>query len=99
MGRMSDPSERLEPKLRASALMVLRRHNIAEDDLQLEKNEPKDPPSCLIKGHRVRIHVDDGSAAFTVRAGRWRGARPDYVTTGAFIAAFEEALDHALAGR
>jgi len=46
----------------------------------------------------VRIYVDDGSAEFNVRAGRWRGARGDYPTAGAFLAAFEEALHSALTG-
>lgn len=84
--------ERLEPRLRESALMVARRHGVAEDELQLEMNEPGKPASCLIKGHRVRIHVDDRSAAFQVRAGRWSAARADYPTTGSFISAFEDAL-------
>lgn len=91
--------ERLEPKLRESALFVLRRHHVSQDDLQLEENEPGKPASCLIKGHRVRIHLDDRSAAFQVKAGRWSGARPDYPTAGAFIADFERELDEALSGR
>jgi hypothetical protein len=90
------PTERLEPKLRESALMVLRRHGIGEDDLRLEENEPGQPPSCLIRGHRVRVHVDDRAATLNVRTGRWSGARADYPTPGAFIAAFEEALHDAL---
>ena len=93
---METLSERLEPKLRDRALMVLRRHNIFEGDLQLEESEPGHPPSCLIRGHRVRIQTDDHSAAFKVRAGRWSGARADFPTTGAFLAAFEEALNEAL---
>jgi hypothetical protein len=94
---MEKTTVRLEPKLRDSALIVLRQHGIAEDDLQLEMNEPGDPPSCLIRGHRVRIEVNDGSAAFKVHAGRWSGARVDFPSTGAFIAAFEEALNDAFA--
>lgn len=94
---MNFPTDRLEPRLRASALTVLRRHGIAEDELELVKNEPGEPASCLIKGYRVRIEVDDGSAVFAVRAGRWRGARGDYPTTGAFVDAFENALHAALA--
>ena len=93
---METRSERLESKLKDSALMVLRRFGIAEDELQLEDNEPGKPPSCLIRGHRVRIHVDEKSAAFTVRTGRWSGARVDFPTAGAFIAAFETALIDAL---
>jgi hypothetical protein len=89
--------ERLEPKLRESALIILRQHGIAGDDLQFEPNEPGEPASCLIRGHRVRIEVNDGSAAFKVHAGRWSGARVDFPTTGAFIAAFEEALSDAFA--
>lgn len=86
----------LEPRLRETALVVLRRHRYGEDDLQLEANEPRQPPSCLIRGHRVRVHVDESSAAFTVRSGKWSGRRDDYPTTGAFLAAFEDALHGAL---
>jgi len=93
---MTTSLERLEPRLRESALIVLRRHQIGEDDLQCEANEPHEPPSCLIRGHRVRVHVDDGSAEFRVRAGQWSGRRADYPTAGAFIAAFEDALNGAL---
>jgi hypothetical protein len=93
---METTTERLEPKLRESALMVLRRHGIGEDDVRLEENEPGNPASCLIRGHRVRVHLDDRSAAFQVRAGRWSGARVDFPTAGSFIAAFEEALQDAL---
>jgi hypothetical protein len=93
---MTFSRERLEPRLRETALIILRRHEIGEDDLQLEKNEPHEPPSCLINGHRVRVHVDEGSAAFRVRSGRWSGRRADYPTAGAFVAAFEEALHGAL---
>jgi hypothetical protein len=89
--------EALEPRLRDSALIVLREHGIGEDDVQLERNEPGHPPSCLIRGHRVRVEVNDLSAAFKVHAGRWSGARADFPTTGAFIAAFEEALKDAFA--
>ena len=95
---MTFSSERLEPRLRETALIILRRHNIGEDDLQLEKNEPHEPPSCLIRGHRVRVHVDEESAAFRVLSGRWSGRRADYPTAGAFVAAFEEALHGALSG-
>ncbi len=95
---MTFSSERLEPRLRETALIVLRSHDIGEDDLQLEKNEPHESPSCLIQGHRVRVHVDEGSAAFRVRSGRWSGRRADYPTAGAFVAAFEEALHGALSG-
>ncbi len=98
MTRLVTSAERLEPRLRETALIVLRRHSIGEDDVQLEANEPHEPPSCLILGHRVRVQVDDGSVAFRVRAGRWSGRRADYPTAGAFVAAFEEALDGALSG-
>lgn len=89
----------LEPRLREAALVVLRRHGIDEADLQLESNEPHQPPSCLIRGHRVRVEVDDGSVTFRVMAGRWSGRRADYPTAGAFVAAFEEAMNGALSGR
>ncbi|MDE2140798.1 MAG: hypothetical protein KGL74_03725 [Elusimicrobia bacterium] len=95
---MTSSVERLEPRLRDTALIILRRHHIGEDDLQLEANEPHEPPSCLIRGHRVNVHVDDDSAAFRVRSGRWSGRRADYPTAGAFLAAFEEALHGALSG-
>ena len=79
--------------------MVLRRHGMGEDDVQLEENKPGHPAYCLIKGHRVRIHVDDQSVAFHVKAGRWSGARRNFPTTGSFIADFEAALHNALSGR
>lgn len=93
---METSSERLEQKLKDSALILLRRFSIGEDELQIEHNEPGKPVYCLIKGHRVRVHVDDRSAQFHVRAGRWSGARVDFPTAGSFIAAFEEALRGAL---
>lgn len=95
---MAIPVERLEPRLRESALIMLRRHGIGDGDLQFEANEPHEPPFCLIRGHRVRVEINDDSAAFRVLAGRWSGRRGDYPTTGAFLAAFEEALHAALAG-
>jgi hypothetical protein len=94
---MTSSTEGLEPRLRETALIVLRRHGVGEDDLQLEPNEPHQPPSCLIRGHRVRVEVDDGSVAFRVLSGRWSGRRADFPTAGAFVAAFEEALHAALA--
>ncbi len=90
--------EGLEPRLREAALIVLRRHHLGEGDLRLEENEPHEPPSCLIRGHRVRVEVNDDSVAFRVLSGRWSGRRADYPTAGAFIAAFEEALQDALLG-
>jgi len=93
---MTFPGERLEPRLCETALIVLRRHHIGEDDLRLSKNEPHEPPSCLISGHRVRVEIDDGSVAFRVMSGRWSGRRADYPTAGAFVAAFEEELNGAL---
>jgi len=93
---MTTSGERLEPRLRETALIVLRRHHIGEDDLQVSKNEPHEPASCLIRGHRVRVEVDDGSVAFRVMSGRWSGRRADYPTAGAFVAAFEEELNGAL---
>jgi hypothetical protein len=95
---MTSSGQSLEPRLRESALIVLRRHNMGEGDLQLEINEPHEPPSCLIRGHRVRVQLDGGSAVFRVRSGRWSGQRADYPTAGAFVAAFEEALSGALSG-
>lgn len=95
---MKISGEHLEPRLRESALVILRRHSIGEDDLQLEPNEPHEPPFCLIRGHRVRVEVTDDSVSFRVLAGRWSGRRADYPTVGAFIAAFEEALHGALSG-
>ena len=95
---MTSSTERLESRLRETALIILRRHHIGEDDLRFEENEPHEPPSCLIRGHRVHVHVDDGSAAFRVLSGRWSGRRADYPTAGAFIADFEEALNVALSG-
>jgi hypothetical protein len=95
---MASSIERLEPRLREAALVTLRRHDIGEGDLQFEANEPHEPPSCLIRGHRVRVHVDGESAAFRVLSGRWSGRRADYPTAGAFVAAFEEALHGALSG-
>jgi hypothetical protein len=95
---MTSAAERLLPRLRETALILLRRHHIGEDDLRFEENEPHEPPSCLIRGHRVNVHVDDGSASFRVKAGRWSGRRGDFPTAGAFVAAFEEALNDALSG-
>ncbi|MEQ1917722.1 MAG: hypothetical protein ABL955_00870 [Elusimicrobiota bacterium] len=94
---MTTTTERLESRLRESALIMLRRHGFSEGDFQLEPNEAGQPPSCLIRAHRVRIQVDELSAAFKVRAGRWSGARVDFPTAGAYIASFEEALHDAFA--
>ena len=52
--RVEGLSEKLEGKLRDSALMVLRRHGIAEDELQLEPNEPG-------KGYEFVNEVTGGS--------------------------------------
>jgi hypothetical protein len=90
-------AERLLSKLEDSAFVVLRRHGIAEDELQLECAEPGKTPYLLIRGHRIRVHVDGRSAAFAAKAGRWSGARADYPTAGSFVADFEEALHRALA--
>lgn len=95
---MPSSADRLEPRLRETALIVLRRHHIGDDDVRLEPNEPHEAPFCLISGHRVRVEVNDDSAAFRVMSGRWSGRRADYPTAGAFLAAFEEALDGALKG-
>lgn len=95
---MAVSGEGLETRLRETALIVLRRHHVGEDDLKLEENEPHEATSCLIIGHRVRVHVDDGSAALRVRSGRWSGRRIDFPTAGAFVAAFEDALNDALSG-
>lgn len=96
MTSTSERSERLEPRLREAALIILRRYDIGESDLQLEANEPHEPPSCLIRGHRVRLEINDESVSFRVLAGRWSGRRADFPTAGAFIAAFEEELNSAL---
>lgn len=95
---MPIPIERLLSRLRESALIMLRRHAIGDDDLQFEENEPHQPPFLLIKGHRVRVELTDDSVSFRVMAGRWSGRRANYPTTGAFIADFEEALNAALSG-
>ena len=95
---MTSSAEALEPRLRETALIVLRRHGIGDDDLQFEPNEPHEPPFCLIRGHRVRVEVNDDSVAFRVLAGKWSGRRRDFPTAGAFVAAFEEALHGALSG-
>ena len=95
---MAIPVEKLEPRLRETALIVLRRYHIGDDDVQFEENEPHQPTLTLIKGHRVRVEVNDDSVSFRVMAGRWSGRRSDYPTPGAFVAAFEEALNGALSG-
>ena len=95
---MTSSGERLEPRLRETALILLRRHHIGDDDVQLVMNEPHEPSSCVIRGHRVRVEVDGSSVAFRVMSGRWSGRRVDYPTAGAFVAAFEEALQGALSG-
>lgn len=95
---MTFSNERLEPRLRETALIVLRRHGIGEGDLQLEANEPHEAPSCLIRGHRVRVEITEDSVAFRVLSGRWSGRRADHPTAGAFLAAFEEELQGALSG-
>lgn len=94
------PSETsLQPKLREAALTVLRHHGVAEDELTFEGPEkPTEPPFCLMRAHRIRVHVDDRSAAFEVRGGRWSGMRADYPSVGAFVAALEEELHRALSG-
>ena len=89
--------ERLLLRLKESARIVLRRHHIGDDDLRFEENEPHEPPSELIRGHRVYMQLDERSASFRVHAGRWSGRRADFPTAGAFIAGFEQALETALA--
>ncbi|MBI5201759.1 MAG: hypothetical protein HY925_09260 [Elusimicrobia bacterium] len=91
--------ERLEPRLRASALMVLRDHGVGADDLVVDLGKPRSAPASLITGHRIRIQLDDRSATFRVLAGRWSGLRADYPTAGAFVAALEKELGSALSGR
>jgi len=91
-------AERLESRLRETALIILRRHRIGDDDVRIAMNEPHEAPSSLISGHRVRVELNDESVAFRVHAGRWSGRRADYPTAGSFVAAFEEALEGALAG-
>lgn len=95
---MNPSAERLDCRLRETALIVLRRHGVGEGDLQVEENEPHEAALCLIRGHRVRIQMDEASVAFRVRAGKWSGRRVDFPTVGAFVAAFEEALHGALSG-
>jgi hypothetical protein len=85
-------------RLRESALTVLRRHHVAEDELTFETPK-EDPSACVIKGHRIRIHVDERRADFSVRQGRWSGARQDYPSSGSFVSAFEDALDRAISDR
>lgn len=92
------PEERLEPRLRAAALVILRRHGIAEDELQFDFAKPGAAAACVITGHRIRIHVDDKRADFQARGGRWSGARRDFPSAGALVAALEEALHRALSG-
>lgn len=84
-------------KLEDSALVMLRRHGISEEEVQVEREEPGHAPYALIRGHRVRIDIYPLSVSFSVRSGRWAGAREEFVSAGAFLAAFEEALDAALA--
>ncbi len=93
---MKEPG--LSPRLRESALTVLRRHHVAEDELAFETPK-EDPRACVIRGHRIRVHVDDGRADFNVRSGKWSGAREDFPSTGSFVAAFEDALDKAISDR
>ncbi|MBI3549235.1 MAG: hypothetical protein HY078_09365 [Elusimicrobia bacterium] len=90
----ADPSTML--RLRESALVVLRRHHFGDDDVKIEANEPGKPPSCLITGHRVRVQLDERSATFRAKSGRWSGDLADFPTMGAFLAAFEESLESAL---
>lgn len=95
---MTVSGEGLDSRLRETALIVLRRHHVGEDELKFEENEPHEATSCLITGHRVRVYVDGESASFRARSGKWSGRRPDFPTAGAFLAAFEEALNDALSG-
>ncbi|MBI4346683.1 MAG: hypothetical protein HY553_07490 [Elusimicrobia bacterium] len=96
---MEQATERLEPRLRASALLVLRDHHVSADELSLELAKPGRAASSVISGHRIRIHLDDASATLVVRAGRWSGRRADFPSAGAFVAAFEAALSGALSDR
>jgi hypothetical protein len=90
--------ESLEPRLRASAFVVLRRHGTSDDDLRLDLNEPGKPTLCEILGHRIKISLNDTSAAFLVRGGRWSGRVQDYPSAGSFIADFEAMLERAMTG-
>lgn len=90
--------ESLEPKLREAALVVLRRYGCSEEELELEVNKPGFPAYCEMRAYRIKIHVDDGSANFLVRGGRWSGQRSAYPSTGSFIADFEAQLGRAMTG-
>jgi len=89
----------LQTKLRESALVVLRRHGVSEEELQFHGPKPGAPAFCEISGHRIRIHLDEERATFHARGGRWSAGRADYPSTGSFVADFEEQLDRALSGR
>lgn len=86
------------PKLRDSALLILRRYGTSDEELLVEESEPGKPPYCELRGHRVKVHVDDFSATFLVKGGRWAGSRQDYPSAGAFVADFEENLAKAMSG-
>ena len=91
-------AEKLAPRLRSSALTVLRRHQVSDENLVIEV--PKEnSQACEIRGHRIRIHLDDQRADFSVRSGRWGAASSDYPSVGAFLSEFEAALDRAISDR
>ncbi len=95
MGGVTEAS--LEPKLLDAALAVLRRHGVAEDELAVETpDKPNVPHFTQMRAHRIRVHVDAHTATFEVRGSRWSGARPDYPSAGAFVAALESELHRAL---
>ncbi len=89
----------LQARLREAALVALRRHGKAEEELEFKGPKPGAPQFCEICGHRIRIHLDEATATFRVLGGLWSGARADYPSTGAFVADFEAQLDRALSGR
>lgn len=96
---MAESSERLKSRLRASALTVLLRHGVQEDELRVDESAPEAPAHCELSAHRIRIHLTDRSASFQARGGRWSGERKDYPSDGALVATFEEELHRALSGR
>ena len=91
-------SEPLEAKLRESALTVLRRYGVSEEELQADASKPGAPPYYEWRGHRIKVHVDASSATFLVKGGRWTARREDFPSAGSFLAEFETQLARAISG-